>query len=342
MHEVTAASPLHVSRSMRTGIRLALASVTLVAWLGPARANGHSAFDHPLRGRVARQRPGVVNDNARVTARHYNQPHARDLTQYRHFLGVEFDHLVSQLRRGDVWIDSGAGLGVAALQGAQHGVVSYVVNAQDFWAEPLGRSNVHDMVNALAVDQTGIPVENAQVTLWNGQVAQVSSHASLDDGHVEVLARRVHQVKASAERAGLYHYLVGFAEHMIPSIRARAQLVTDLYGAYFYSADRAHLLDVYYDALAPGGTAFVRFATGDGTGPNSVVQTRHGPMSLEQYLVSRHPQVFRLSPGDPSVLIMTRGHGHERLGLADRLSLEATYMIEVDGMQLPSAHFAEH
>lgn len=159
-----------------------------------------------------------------------------------------------------------------------------------------------------------------------------------------VLTGQARRIKNEGRTAGRFHYLVGFAEHRLPTIGVRARVVTDLYGAYFYSGDRTHLLDLYYDSLEEGGVAYIRTRTKgrDGLGPRSIVKTSRGDVRLERYLVDTFPEVFRYSRSDRGVLIMKRKPGGpDHLGLAGALPHASSEIVNLAGMEVPNSVFVE-
>jgi hypothetical protein len=120
--------------------------------------------------------------------------------------------------------------------------------------------------------------------------------------------------------------------------------VTDLYGAYFYSGDRTHLLDLYYDSLEAGGVAYIRTRTKgpDGLGPRSIVKTPSGDVPLERYLVDRFPDVFQFSRSDRAVLIMRRKpDGPDHLGLSGSIAHVSSEIVNLAGMEVPNSVFHE-
>jgi len=330
-----------VTDARRAVARIAFVAVLVVA--GPLEA-GQRAAPRAMRARSV-SRPGVskvVNRNARIPPRAYTRPHQRNLQSYQRFLGAGFVAALDGARKGDVWIDSGGGLGVAALEGAlSRGLETYVINAQDFWRARMPRETIESLAVDLGVDTADVPVATRRV--WrSGGMVDVPSFEQLGDEHYATLAARARAKKRAATRAGRFKYLVGFSEDKLPTIRPRARIITDLYGAYFYSADRVRLLDLYYGALAEGGEAFIRFATDSGDGPRSVVRTAAGPVPLERYLVKTYPRRFRISRADPRVLVMSRpAGGPARLALDERLRMVSHDMVEVGGMELPGAVLEE-
>ncbi|MBY0471923.1 hypothetical protein K2X30_12215 [bacterium] len=103
------------------------------------------------------------------------------------------------------------------------------------------------------------------------------------------------------EMNGRFRYVEGWAEDQLPRFKNRADLITDVYGAYAYSIKKPDLVKLMYDALKPGGTARIF------TPPNSkawVKFTKKGmssPMmvSLPEYLAAAHPDIFSIVKHGP-------------------------------------------
>lgn len=58
--------------------------------------------------------------------------------------------------------------------------------------------------------------------------------------------RRLFRYVAEQTASENYNYIIGFVEQRMPEIKSGADLIRDLYGAYFYSADKVQILDLYY------------------------------------------------------------------------------------------------
>lgn len=327
------------------------AAAVLVLFDGGAEAargrQGTSSASSAVRRTrpVARRASSIVNANARLAPREYTRPHARGVTRYREFLGREFSRTFDRVKAGEVWIDAGGGLGVAGLGAARSkNVISYVINAQDFWRAKMRPADAGALAEELGLDTTEMPVVTRPRFRNDGTRTEVRTYEKLEAHQVADLVSRARAIKNRVRRDGRFHYLVGFAEHRLPSIGVRARLVTDLYGAYFYSGDRVRLLDLYYQSLAEGGEAFVRIATEDGLGPRSTVRTAGGDdVPLERFLVARYPEVFRFTrDAGRRVLIMTRKPGAPAsLELARTLVHTSSEIANVAGMELPSSEFRE-
>lgn len=56
---------------------------------------------------------------------------------------------------------------------------------------------------------------------------------------------------------GRLEWYVGKAETILPSLNEKFDIITDVYGAYFYSSERIELIKQYHRLLKPNGRAFI-------------------------------------------------------------------------------------
>jgi hypothetical protein len=116
----------------RISVSICVSISVFLALLDGSAAAGGSRAAHG-RSSARRSAPHLrsgVNANARIAPRKYTRPHARGLDKYRQFLGREFTSHIGRIKPGEVWIDSGGGLGVAAL-GTAVSSVGWVLYGQD-------------------------------------------------------------------------------------------------------------------------------------------------------------------------------------------------------------------
>lgn len=71
----------------------------------------------------------------------------------------------------------------------------------------------------------------------------------------------MHYFPSIAERIvknqGRLNWYIGKAETILPRLNEKFDVITDVYGAYFYSSDRIELIKQYHRLLKPNGRAFV-------------------------------------------------------------------------------------
>ncbi len=211
------------------------------------------------------------NTNAQIAASQYELQNSRDLDFYLGFLGPDLKARIDRLEKGDLVVDSGAGFGVFSTQIAnQTPARSIAINTQDFWSDGTSAAKL----NAASLLQKCFKGKSPE------EIIQI-----MNQGKVERLSR-----------------LQGFSQKLIPQLKKKAAIITDLWGAYFYSANRAELVEMYYNLLAPGGKAFVMVGATNGN-VNAIpydtatdwIERNSGKSELLATLLRRYPnqlQVF--------------------------------------------------
>lgn len=307
--------------------------------LVPWHAQSESCID------LYAQKLEIVNTNARISAHDYSRPNARSLVGYRDFLGSAFQKFFTSVKPNAVWIDSGGGYGVAGLQAVmKKGMKVYVINAQDFWQYAEQSRPSLDLIKTLTSDldvsTDGVPVvrETMGTTsslTWKNVLSQ----------HFNLLAERIIDKVKALKQSG-FHYKVGFSETQIPRIQESADLVTDLYGAFFYSADRSGLLDLYYNHLSENGIALIRTGFKDrgggfkprvaGGGIKDTVLLPDGrKVDLIDFLIGRFPNIFSRDTEDSKVLVVRRNPDLKFLNLSDIIKPTTHQMTDQGGVDYP-------
>lgn len=256
---------------------------------------------------------------------------------YGRLLGWKYKDAVNGLKAGDRILDIGSGYGISSLQIADaKGVVAHAINAQNFWnylaaAPPRDvKGRVADLVENLQID-VGDVVPKAKGLAasgydyfydWNNATPKMVS-----DARAKVLS---HVNKLRSEGKFVFHS--GYAQSVLPRIEGNFVLISDLYGAFLYSSDRMHLLDLVYDKLSPTGKAVIKLTTATGGGVTDTVVLSNGrSISLAEYLVQRNPEVFSLANNDQSVLVISKNPGTEFLSLE----------LELTPQNIKLSHFTE-
>jgi SAM-dependent methyltransferase len=253
--------------------------------------------------------------NLDVPAAEYRSELGRGLKAYKLFFDERrasgrFSERLARLGKDDLFVDSGAGFGLAAIELAREkGVQAVAISAHDFEAElrrlesGLSRSDLkldaagESIVRLGSIDRWGL-----DSLIADSGLEPLPSGAQADPlAAVKARLHGINAARAELRRAGSFKYVVGLSQEVLPGLEGRVALLTDAYGAFFYSTDRARLLEQFYDALAPGGEAFVLVGPEHGSdeehGGNRArdyVRARGRRVELLEYLVARHPDVFEL------------------------------------------------
>lgn len=244
------------------------------------------------------------NLNAATPIEKYANPNARGISLYEEKLGAAFKAFIVRPEKLS-WLDVGGGYGLAGLDVASQnpGARVTVINAQDNWRA----LRAMDAASTSHLSQTSLIKMMAQLKIPLDDVVKV-----FDDRPIyatnwkEIAIAKILGKLKEGEQTKAFSYKPGMAEVVLPKITARQDLITDLYGAYYYSAGRLELLQHYYRLLNSNGRAVVafkskdqRFSSSDGWrshfhGPETTVRTPDGTTSLEEYLVKKYPKIFSI------------------------------------------------
>jgi hypothetical protein len=245
------------------------------------------------------------NLNAAKPIEKYTNPNARGIRLYEEKLGAAFKAQIAQPQKLR-WLDVGGGYGVAGLDLASKnpGARVTVINAQDAW-KPLRAIDAAE--NTPYLGQTTLIKMMAQLNIPYQDIVTLSGDRPVftanwkDIGMAKILAKL-----KKGEQTKAFDYKPGMAETVLPKIATPQDLITDLYGAYYYSAGRLELLQHYYRLLNKNGRAVVAFKSKDQHfampggwtphvhGPETNVHTPDGKTTLEEYLVKKYPKIFSI------------------------------------------------
>lgn len=236
----------------------------------------------------------------------YQSANTRPLEQYEYLLGPKFAKRFSRARH---ILDVGGGYGLAVLKRVQADDVTtgVVINAQDAWKDVTDETPTapyllnQDKLLTLAL-RAGIQLNAADPPVFSPGW-DIAMRARLRGLFNRLNTRFV--------------YTVGLAEDRLPQLKTKFDVITDVFGAYYYSKNRLDILDDYYSHLADDGSAFLVIGSTDHmfTGhdwntythrPENIVHLPNRDLSLEGYLVLQYPSVFRIiSAGGTSSSVTT-------------------------------------
>jgi SAM-dependent methyltransferase len=263
-------------------------------------ANSSSAKGETIRHLILASAAclNLLNVNAQKSMADYSETNYRDFQSYVFKLGSRFSFQLSGVSAHRAWLDVGAGYGLAALQKLMDHSVSHVtlINAQDSWGYILRPQSIED-AKARRV------MRNLAVILKLGPVPY--SPDGLAASQWTDLRSRARGTFDRLKRSGQLRYRVGRAETELPKLKKQYQILTDVFGAYFYSADRLNLLEEYYRLLSGDGEGFVLFQAEEAKLPPSKSTLESdtetfGPTSLaddrpfEKVLVEMFPSIFHI------------------------------------------------
>ncbi len=235
-----------------------------------------------------------LNINAQTETEHYQENNERVFSSYTVVLGERFDDLFIAPKKPIKWLDVGVGYGLAPLQKVLSGEVSQatLINSQDNWGFLFSLDSaptdyhLRSRIAAFAYKlKLPIPPESIFETPkpetqkdWLEHIASIKA------------------VVDYAKEGNRYRYLVGFAEDVLPSVEGDQTILTDVFGAYLYSADRITLLELYYEKLARDGNGFVVVkSTPDAAAEYGAVnRVENSILSFEQHLIRLFPKIFTI------------------------------------------------
>ena len=90
-----------------------------------------------------------------------------------------------------------------------------------------------------------------------------------------------------------FQHKVGWAEELLRTL-PQADAITDFWGAFSYSTEKAFLLEQIYSKLKPGGQAFLLFHP-EKT-PTFVRDSKGNLIALHTWLAAHYPKIISISP----------------------------------------------
>lgn len=335
-------------------------------------ASGTSvASDHCFLQTLRRYLPGFSSSSeSRVekaahpfTAQDYDQTVTRNLDNvsgvFDSYHGYqEFDKLRQSLKPGDLTMDVGSGTGLVSMDLINgHGVDAVTISVHDFTQRITDSIKYLKLENVTRksgfVESVG-PYQFADLRSMADSVG-VDFPATMDSKAAAIQAKKVLEKYLAQRRVllrqGKLKALNGYAEALLPSLKRKAKLITDFYGAVFYSEKRAQLLEEYYNHLAPGGKAFIEIGLKeDYTGFRAQIPGKDGgarawdsvtpkgggkPIEFYEYLVKKYPDIFSLKVSGGFAhhyyLVMTKVDNIETLNLGLKMDLSQMTRFQGNG-----------
>lgn len=296
-----------------TPLTAAVATVTMMLIAVPSPA-------HAAPVRCESIFTGFENPNARIAAATYSFENTRSIGHYHFFLRESFKESYAKLGANDLLIDLGAGLGVAGMQTVRdQGSHVVVINAQNFprlWraagqqvrtqhAGSVKISHQHRpgdyFPDEYTIDSIGglprVAVSSVANAFYLDVPNALEKPRSFRPINAEDIARVTIEAMDEYESAlkdPRFKYRVGFAEDVLPQYK-NASMITDVFGAFYYSSHRATLLDQIRAALKPGASAYLSIVGFNERGINDVVRLKNGTkLTLFNYLLKYHADEFRI------------------------------------------------
>lgn len=255
-----------------------------------------------------------LNLNAQLDVSNYNEVSVRDVWDYASQTGIPFLDAVISLNKGDRVFDSGAGHAVALMQMIRKkGVRGVAANTQDFISAISLLRNPTDSDFVLTSNRYALVERFGHLTGKTFQrIAEGLGYEfsrSVFPEH-KLSKRYVTQAKDAVEGIlsviktlrdqGRFEYAVDFSENVLHKKIAsgeRFKLIMDIYGAYFYSANRLLQIENYYNALEKGGIAIVVLGVEyDNLIPKDFVEIASRRQALVEYLTATYPDIFEYIP----------------------------------------------
>lgn len=193
----------------------------------------------------------------------YDQPHFRTLKTYEEIIPYQTANYLKT--PGIKLLDVGGGYGLAALE-ASYSLhrKSDVVNVQNFWSFLETQFKAKEGILLEPRDYGKIStwsINDIPLELITNFLRITEKNQNINENHIFRLAEdKANQLKQKISSAMEEHkkqknfgYHVGYAEEVLPGIKSTYNIITDIYGAFFYSPNRHQLLKQYWEKLEPTG-----------------------------------------------------------------------------------------
>lgn len=238
------------------------------------------------------------NPNALISPEKYKNRDSRTLKEYTRLLGEGFANHLEKLDKDSFVIDSGGGLGLAALQiSKKYDVKVMVINTQDMWKKVF---LIGDMLNQNIFQENQLPqnIIKHGISLAKLQDLFLLSQETFGKNSLKLYQKVFSKVISfNKERAqkGKYQYKIGFSEEILSECSSQASVIIDVFGAFFFSPLRHELLEHYYRCLKVGGSAYI-YIGGEITHKirRMVIQKSGSKLLLYDYLTTKWPNIFSI------------------------------------------------
>jgi hypothetical protein len=194
------------------------------------------------------------NANANLSMSQYNANNNRNLNAYFKAIGDGFSSIITSNSGFDLkWLDVGSGYALAPLTALSNNrpIKATVINVQDAWGY-VENGDFREIIDDLALLERitdALQIDTSDIiSVWG---------KPLIPNYEKALRSRILDGLSKIKKTNRFEYHVGFAEEVMPKLHDKYEVLTDVFGAYFYSIDRINLLDQYYHALDTQGEAFI-------------------------------------------------------------------------------------
>ena len=264
----------------------------------------------------------ALNVNANVPREAYTNPKDRSLFEYEKYLRFQR----RRIQVGDRVFDSGSGLGVAGLQIVhERGATVISANKQDYWAgtrTALTQKTNGELYTIKELEDRSLILE-IECGLSLSELRSVAQSLGLDSVSVRYAPNNTpsnyQRLQRNAEyllstlrkllvEEKTFNYQAEYSEVVLANFQNEIAFGFDSWGAFPYSADRLLLIELYYQALKPGGEfrIFLPSIT------DSSVNTTDGKNDFAEYLVKWQPAIFKVKEsldGHSRILIIRKATG---------------------------------
>lgn len=261
--------------------------------------------------------PDVANQN--IQAQHfmqYEQTSVRDLTNYISIQGPELETRINALGPDELWIDIGTGLALAPLEKARKmsetGIPRLKVLAlnkqpfndqlleeiQKFIDDP--KAHYTQLITSdkgvreASVEHIGNGEKFNLVLTYLSRALGLGRETLRDPDSVspEKLKQWMATLKSKTlelREKGINLVSGELAENVLAQSELNGKLITDMFGAYYYSPDRVKILEIVYKNMKPGAGAL--FTVDELEKTEVLLNGKLVP--LEDYLLERFPDLFK-------------------------------------------------
>jgi hypothetical protein len=240
----------------------------------------------------------VVNRNANLSVRVYPNPNARLLHLYQGNLPTSFPKFLE--KSGVKWCDSGAGWGLAGIEFStkRPDARVTVINAQDNWSFfrelPIDDAYFESLKGPLFRTYFALSLNTEEMVHYHEHLGPI-----YQKNWQETAKTSIFSALKGIEASGRFRYKVGMTEKVLER-DPTYDVISDFFGAFYYSTDRLTLLNRYYSSLEEGGISYTVLRATDFPvdeeprqhGPENTIRDGDKSISLEEFLVELYPNIF--------------------------------------------------
>lgn len=219
---------------------------------------------------------------------------------------MDFEKSLSNIHKRN-YLDSGSGLGIAALEiSKRYDAQVFAINVQDMWQKLFELKTTLDahptrgfysyLSNNFSLNSSDF--DNFSFLLY-GKHTKMIWHKkkyiseSLKITYIDII-EKVTKLYSRQKEKQSFNYIVGYSEKVLKNYDKKFRLISDVFGAFFYSPLKHELLELYYKSLDKNGEAFICIAGDKIHNSKTLVIQNKKKIDFYHYIINKYPSIFTI------------------------------------------------